>query len=98
MVLNAVVFDYTGISEKDGAVPDDEVFLETEFRDSGEGIPDQRMGQIGQPFFTTKRDKVGLGLAITRQIISRHSGRIEIGSEETKGTSVKIVLPYGRNK
>lgn len=95
---NAVVFDYTGIAEKDGAVSDDEVFLETEFRDSGKGISDGRMGQIGQPFFTTKGDKVGLGLAITRQIIIRHSGRIEVGSKETEGTTVKIVLPRGKNK
>jgi len=92
-----LVLDSTGIGGRDGAVPDDELFVETEFRDSGEGIPEAKMGEVGKPFFTTKGGKIGLGLAITRKIVSRHGGRMEIESKEGEGTTVRIVLPRQQN-
>jgi len=92
-----LVFDSTGISGQDGAVPDDEVFMETEFRDSGGGIPEAKMAKVGQPFFTTKGEKIGLGLAITRKIVSRHRGRMGIESKEGEGTTVRIILPREQN-
>ncbi len=88
-----VVVDNTGVSGRDAAAHDETVFVETEFRDSGEGIATGLMEKVAQPFFTTKGNKVGLGLAITGQIIARHGGRMEIESEEGEGTTVRIILP-----
>jgi signal transduction histidine kinase/PAS domain-containing protein len=91
------VFDTSGIDGGDGAVLDDEMFVQAEFRDNGKGIPREAMTKIGEPFFTTKEQKIGLGLAIVRRIVSRHRGRMEIESEEGKGTTVRIILPRDQN-
>lgn len=67
------------------------------FTDNGVGISRDRMPYLFQPFFTTKQRGTGLGLALCRRIIEeRHRGKIEIESEENKGTTVKIELPIGR--
>ncbi len=92
-----VLLDSTEITGGDGTVPDDEIFVETEFRDSGKGIPEAKMGEVGAPFFTTRGENLGLGLAITRKIVGRHHGRIEIESKQGKGTTVWIILPREQN-
>lgn len=70
------------------------VFIQVE--DSGPGIPTELRGQVTQPFFTTKdRGKAtGLGLAMTRRIVSLHNGGLEIGaSEDLGGACIRILLP-----
>jgi signal transduction histidine kinase len=66
-------------------------------RDTGKGIPKEVIGRIFDPFFTTKEqgEGMGLGLAITLQIIKNHRGSIEVKSEEGKGTKFVVFLPYG---
>ncbi len=63
--------------------------------DNGCGIPKANLDRLFDPFFTTKDvDKgTGLGLYITYKIVDRHSGLIEIESEEGKGTTVTVTLP-----
>ena len=63
--------------------------------DTGSGISSENMKKIFTPFFTTKRDKkgVGLGLAISYGIVQRHHGRIEIETKEGEGTTFKVYLP-----
>jgi two-component system NtrC family sensor kinase len=53
------------------------------------------MDKLFTPFFTTKDEVkgVGLGLAVSYGIIERHGGRIEVQSEEGKGSTFTIVLP-----
>ena len=70
-----------------------EVVLEV--RDHGQGIPAELLEKVFDPFFTTKDvDKgTGLGLAISHGIVERHHGRIDVDSEEGRGTSFRIVLP-----
>ncbi len=64
------------------------------FRDTGHGIPADILPRIFEPFFTTKREKgTGLGLSISYRIIEDHGGRIEVESEEGKGTTFIIRLP-----
>lgn len=64
------------------------------FSDTGEGIPDDVLPRIFEPFFTTKREKgTGLGLSISYRIIQDHGGRIDVESEEGKGTTFSIRLP-----
>ncbi len=63
--------------------------------DSGPGIPPGLHGKIFEPFFTTKSEKggTGLGLTIADKIIKDNSGKIEVTSEEGRGTIFKIILP-----
>ncbi len=66
-----------------------------QFRDSGVGIPHEKVKQIFDPGFTTKGVGVGtgLGLSICYQIIEDHRGKIEVESEVGKGTTFTISLP-----
>lgn len=73
-------------------------YVEIIFKDNGPGIKKENMSFIFQPFFTTKQRGTGLGLAICKKIIvDHHRGKIEIESEENRGTSIKIKLPINRN-
>jgi two-component system, NtrC family, sensor histidine kinase HydH len=62
-------------------------------KDTGPGIPKENLSKIFQPYFTTKEKGTGLGLAIAYRIISDHKGKIEVESEEGKGTIITIRLP-----
>lgn len=61
--------------------------------DTGAGIPQENISKVFNPFFTTKPTGTGLGLSIVHRIIEEHKGRIEISSQEGKGTDVRIELP-----
>jgi two-component system NtrC family sensor kinase len=69
--------------------------IKVEVQDTGCGISPENMSKLFTPFFTTKREVkgVGLGLAISYGIIQRHHGRIEVQSQEGKGTTFTIYLP-----
>jgi PAS domain S-box-containing protein len=62
-------------------------------RDTGTGIPPDRLKKIFLPFFTTKDRGVGLGLALVHKIILSHGGRIEAESTEGKGAAFTVILP-----
>jgi signal transduction histidine kinase len=62
-------------------------------KDSGAGIPAGEEKRIFDPFYTTKENGVGLGLAIAHEIILAHGGEIRVTSAEGKGTTVEILLP-----
>jgi two-component system, NtrC family, sensor kinase len=64
-------------------------------RDDGAGIAPDILPKIFEPFVTTKEHGhgTGLGLAVSRSIIERHSGKIALQSELGKGTTVTITLP-----
>ena len=66
-------------------------------RDDGTGIAPELLSRMFEPFVTTKEGGrgVGLGLAVSRNIIERHGGRIQVQSELGKGTAFTIVLPIG---
>ena len=65
-----------------------------EIRDTGKGIPKEILQRIFEPFFTTKQEKgTGLGLSVSYKIIQSHNGRIDVESEEDRGTKFTIVLP-----
>jgi signal transduction histidine kinase len=67
--------------------------FEISFRDSGCGIAPDSLQRIFEPFYTTKPDGTGLGLAVTRKIIEGHGGTLDIESENGKGTTVTVRLP-----
>jgi signal transduction histidine kinase len=68
-------------------------YLHIEFIDTGGGFRELSTSQAIQPFMSTKPGRMGLGLALCKQIIFDHGGDIEIVSEKNKGTSVIIKLP-----
>jgi len=63
------------------------------FADTGEGIADEDLSRIFEPYFTTKQKGSGLGLMIVYKIINDHGGRIEVESKRGKGTSINVFLP-----
>jgi len=67
--------------------------VRVEVEDTGVGIPAHELQRIFEPLFTTKEDRTGLGLAIARRIVQDHQGKIEVQSEEMKGTIFAVTLP-----
>jgi len=63
------------------------------FADNGKGIPDELKDKLFVPNFTTKSSGMGLGLAITKNIIESSGGSISFVSEVNKGTTFIILLP-----
>ncbi len=68
-------------------------FAEIQISNSGSGIAPEHQDQIFLPFFTTKPDHVGLGLAITQKIVHAHHGQIAFVSDPGKNTVFKVRLP-----
>ncbi len=69
--------------------------IEVQFTDTGVGIPEEVQAKIFDPLFTTKAKGVGLGLTVSKSIVERHGGTIEVGSEVGRGTTFTITLPVG---
>jgi len=61
--------------------------------DRGQGIDPKQIENIFNPFFTTKPDGVGLGLAIVSKIVDQHGGKIAVESEPGKGSVFRVYLP-----
>lgn len=71
----------------------DEAYVTVSFIDSGVGIAPEEIGQLFEPYFTTKKDGTGLGLMIVQRIVREHGGTIEIESDKGRGTTFRIKLP-----
>ena len=61
--------------------------------DRGSGIQPKDRESIFNPFFTTKPEGVGLGLAIVSKIVDEHGGKIAVESEPGKGSIFRVYLP-----
>ncbi len=61
--------------------------------DTGVGIGPQLLSRVFEPFYSTKLDRIGLGLPTAHRIVSEHGGFINISSDEKTGTKVHIYLP-----
>jgi PAS domain S-box-containing protein len=71
------------------------VMVNIEISDNGNGIPEENLEKIFQPFFSSKEygKGTGLGLSIARKIIAEHNGEISVKSIPSKGTTFTISLP-----
>src|SRR3954449_7827669 len=67
--------------------------VEVEVRDTGHGIPSERLGRIFDPFFTTKERGTGLGLAMAQEIAQEHGGQLSCESVPGSGTAFVLRLP-----
>lgn len=66
--------------------------------DEGKGIPPDALEVIFEPFYSTKPDGLGLGLAIVARIVEQHNGHISCQSEVGRGTTFEVHLPLGRGE
>ncbi len=64
-----------------------------EIYNTGPAIPPEVMEKIFVPFYSTKPEGSGIGLSLSRQIVSNHGGQIGVESLEGKGTTFKVILP-----
>jgi len=64
-----------------------------EIYNNGPAIPPDILEKIFVPFYSTKTEGSGIGLSLSRQIISNHGGQIAVESERDKGTTFRVVLP-----
>ncbi|MGO9837757.1 MAG: two-component system sensor histidine kinase NtrB [Polyangiaceae bacterium] len=62
-------------------------------RDNGPGIPPDRLQKIFTPFYTSKSNGTGLGLALSRKLVEAHGGTLGAKSEAGRGAEVTVVLP-----
>ena len=64
-----------------------------EITDNGNGISKDKLPRLFEPYYTSKRNGIGLGLASTLNIVQAHGGAIEVNSEPDKFTTFNITLP-----
>ncbi|MBI2061346.1 MAG: hypothetical protein HYT87_16530 [Nitrospirae bacterium] len=67
--------------------------LEVRISDTGAGMAPETVARIFDPFFTTKEGGMGLGLAIVREIVEAHRGRVDVQSLPEQGSTFSVVLP-----
>gem|GEM_PF-2884473 len=76
-------------------IADKSKFVEIRIEDTGEGITEENLKNVFNPFFTTKAKGIGLGLTIVKENIEKHQGKIKVESTVGKGTTFIIQLPVG---
>ncbi len=97
VALSNLVQNAIQASEPGGAVTisaqDTGERIEIRVRDNGSGIDAEHLESIFNPFFTTKPQGVGLGLALVSKIVDEHGGKISVQSQKGIGTAFEISLP-----
>ena len=85
-------------AKADSKHPGHHSYVAFEVTDTGCGIPEDQLGSIFEPFFSTKKNQAasGLGLTIASEVVESHQGKIEVDSEWGTGTSVRVFIPSVR--
>jgi signal transduction histidine kinase len=95
MKAGGSIFISTSLSARN----DDELvreYVQVEVRDTGIGIPQENLERIFDPFFTSKDEGSGLGLAVSHQIVQEHHGFVTVESTVGKGTAFFVHVPVGK--
>jgi signal transduction histidine kinase len=66
--------------------------------DKGEGIPKKNLKRIFEPFFSTRPDRVGLGLTYAKRVVEEQGGNIQVESRLKRGTTVTLTFPRDRRR
>jgi C4-dicarboxylate-specific signal transduction histidine kinase len=74
----------------------DDQNVEVFMRDCGQGIAADDIGRVFDPFYTTKSEGMGMGLAISRSIVQAHDGRIWVTANEDRGCTFHFTLPVAK--
>lgn len=100
VLMNLILNAYHAVSDAENG----EIVIETQrlkkdlliqVKDNGAGIPEEQQARIFEPFFSTKAPDAGtgLGLAVCRDIIHAHQGRLKVTNRQTGGACFTIILP-----
>lgn len=81
-----------GEIDKSGPLPGLRIYI----TDNGPGIPPESLTKIFMPFYTTKADGTGLGLAVVQKIVVQHGGSIEARNQSSGGAEFVVWLPFVR--
>jgi signal transduction histidine kinase len=98
-IQNVIINAIQASTEKKGTVDvtciRKDFYVDVRVADTGQGIPQELISKIFDPYFTTKQGKsgTGLGLYITKKVIEDHSGSIKVDSTPEVGTTITIRLP-----
>jgi len=65
-------------------------------KDNGPGIEEKAMGRLFEPFYTTKKEGLGMGLAISRSIVEEHGGRLWAENNPDSGATFYFTIPIGK--
>jgi two-component system, NtrC family, sensor kinase len=103
LILNAIqamreggsISIWSRLISRNGAEPAGD-FVQVEIRDTGIGIPEENLQHIFDPFFTSKDEGSGLGLAVSHQIVLEHGGYVTVESQVGKGTAFFVHVPVGK--
>lgn len=95
--LNIIINAVEAMEEEKGtlliSIESDKESHVVKIRDNGSGIAEENLSKLFEPYFTSKRNGLGLGLAATLNILQAHKGRIEVTSEINKGSQFTITFP-----
>jgi signal transduction histidine kinase len=72
--------------------------LQLEITDTGQGISEDKIKKIFEPFYTTKEQGLGLGMPYAKKILEEHGGSISLDSKSGEGTTIRMTLPAGRKE
>ena len=80
----------SGLDDDGGARP---LFLRVE--DAGPGVPDAERSTVFHPYYTTRPGGTGVGLAVSRRVVTEQNGTIEVGDSALGGARFEVRLPLG---
>ena len=89
-----------GVTERPRALivraqPEEDMAIRVAVEDAGVGIAPQDLERVFTPFFTTKPEGMGMGLAISRSIVEAHGGKLWVTPHVGPGVTVHFTLPTG---
>lgn len=98
VLINLLQNAIQALEDSDGKVITLRAFIDEagkiilEVSDTGKGIEEEALGKIFIPFFTTKKKGSGIGLSLSKQIMRRHKGNIQVRSTLGEGTTFKLIF------
>ncbi|KEO84652.1 ATP-binding protein [Tumebacillus flagellatus] len=72
---------------------EDDTYVSCTIRDTGVGMTEEEVANLGSPFYSTKTEGTGLGLTVSSKIIREHGGVLDVRSEKGVGTTITVKLP-----
>ncbi len=93
-----VVADNVVVGSEDSNPLSQGEYVRIAIRDTGVGIPQEYLQKIFDPYFTTKPNGSGLGLAVSYSIVQKHDGHIGVETEVGKGTVFYVYLPASASR
>ncbi|PUD99990.1 MAG: histidine kinase [Candidatus Sedimenticola endophacoides] len=93
LAINALEHGGEGVHLRIGLSAEGGEWVRIEFRDNGPGIPEAARARLFDPFFTTRTDGTGLGLAVVQSVVLDHHGAIELATSPSGGACFQLRFP-----